>query len=1456
MTCEPLAPLSPQLALQAFCNAAARFLSVNTGHLHELLWPSQLRGGFPLSASVLILTVVVTGLRLSKSLCFGDGVYLRQRVLLLVRIRAFVVQWEASCMKEVETCCADVDNQASVVLARYMGWRAAKRVHAWWTAAMLEDAPLAHPPIPVTPSYAGIVPSFAFSNNIVLEEELELAYVADNVLRLAEDRRWLERFVTILQYVLLRRVSQMEEAQLYRGLCQRALFPCHSATQKRKRAAQGDGATQCSTWAAAWRVHYRPTWLAPLPGSAQFLCLPLSYFPVEAVLPYLACETWLSERLLSTILPRWVRLCVRSLQRAHKRAPHAPVLRSGARAERMSIKVQYWFLRYTAPLLRSCVEEQRSAARRFCMQELSTAAGYDHAASSDLSRSSLALLWRCVKSTCTYSALATAAASPSADSAPQRRSSMDGDRALPNKETYGLVRRVLILRAVSQAVVIILQVCSPRLSVRYVMELMVAGYCARGKRTSASTNNRITTGLSVASPVDTLLSSMASDMGWAIAAGIVEALLTRFIGATGHQLSVLLADVRTQRLEQELLCVDEAFYCRWLRSELCEADGTGAATHVAALSGRLMSVPGMLPARPLTTADDVLRVGRRGGERMLALHDAVVKRFLRYAALIGCAVVTGEWRPLVGGVLTAWVDAPALLSSFSVAVGYSTPSDVARLLSRREETLPSRSPVGLRLLLEVLVEEESDARTLLDTRQRGRPRLRNPYLALVACSSVWSFEHLLADTKRSAANLCAHVRQLKAVYAAVAVYPYAVSSVIYDKRAADVMDAMQEDVRCILHYSVYEIEHTSKKRCADAGATLRLLHPLLDPEETALLQQPGALSYLPAHVDYFDLFSLPYRFILRQLGLEMVFAYRTASGMQQESRQMAEEWWAQALFNSTFNPLTSALHEALQLTASCATVVFFSLQFLDGMWVVLPPPFPMLLQQAHAVQSYRDLLRSGVSMQRLEDGVAPLQQLCENLPHAVVSEAATLARSSLQDRNSSAAPLSVLQQRRRHWRRVLSTSRPELCFGADDRIVGGLRLRDGFSWHHVYFTYPQLFAAPNENNEGQDSASRTGSVQPTLTDACFACPAVGMTAVVGPSGAGKSSLNLLLRRLYDPVAVVEFAHDGRAGRSPRDEWQRDFVDLNCVGATADAEDVLVEVLRLALVESALPPPSNNKALFEPSLLSPVDGHGGTSQSLTISAPPVNSARYSLRVQPGYIALDGIPLSLFATAYVRQWLGWLRQTPHVHPRQSFLSNVRGTAMYVTPCDAQRALRVCGCDTFMEEKHLTLRDTVGHLSSGEAQRLALASIVAVFLARSRLEVLYGMPLQSSDSGTEASKAAVGGLVLDEPTSNLDAASEHHLLAALEALQEGGEETDSEAGARWHLFTWIISHRMSSLRSAQHMVVVEDGRVTASGPSAQVRKENLFVKTQLQLQQLTDVSTSACAGVAPSRTSEWLW
>jgi ABC-type multidrug transport system fused ATPase/permease subunit len=59
----------------------------------------------------------------------------------------------------------------------------------------------------------------------------------------------------------------------------------------------------------------------------------------------------------------------------------------------------------------------------------------------------------------------------------------------------------------------------------------------------------------------------------------------------------------------------------------------------------------------------------------------------------------------------------------------------------------------------------------------------------------------------------------------------------------------------------------------------------------------------------------------------------------------------------------------------------------------------------------------------------------------------------------------------------------------------------------------------------------------------------------------------------------------------------------------------------------------------------------------------------------------------------------------------------------------------------------------------------------------------------------------LVFDEATSSLDAKSERIVQQAIDALLEGRT-------------TFVIAHRLSTVRSADQIVVLEEGRVAAVG------------------------------------------
>jgi ATP-binding cassette subfamily B protein len=71
----------------------------------------------------------------------------------------------------------------------------------------------------------------------------------------------------------------------------------------------------------------------------------------------------------------------------------------------------------------------------------------------------------------------------------------------------------------------------------------------------------------------------------------------------------------------------------------------------------------------------------------------------------------------------------------------------------------------------------------------------------------------------------------------------------------------------------------------------------------------------------------------------------------------------------------------------------------------------------------------------------------------------------------------------------------------------------------------------------------------------------------------------------------------------------------------------------------------------------------------------------------------------------------------------------------------------------------------------------------------------------------------LILDEATSALDAESEHLVKEALERLMRGRT-------------TLIIAHRLSTVMSADRVVVLDGGQVVQSGPhAALVREDGIY-------------------------------
>lgn len=176
---------------------------------------------------------------------------------------------------------------------------------------------------------------------------------------------------------------------------------------------------------------------------------------------------------------------------------------------------------------------------------------------------------------------------------------------------------------------------------------------------------------------------------------------------------------------------------------------------------------------------------------------------------------------------------------------------------------------------------------------------------------------------------------------------------------------------------------------------------------------------------------------------------------------------------------------------------------------------------------------------------------------------------------------------------------------------------------------------------------------------------------------------------------------------------------------------------------------------------------------------------------GQIRLDGRDLRDFDTDWLRQRIGIVAQEPLLFS-STVAENIRYGRLTATDEDIRRAAEVANARDFIEGFPEGFETKVGEkgvrLSGGQKQRVAIARAV---LKDPRI------------------------LILDEATSALDAESEHLVQEALERLEQGRT-------------TLIIAHRLSTVRNADRVVVLEDGQVVQSGSHDElVNEDGLYKK-----------------------------
>lgn len=162
---------------------------------------------------------------------------------------------------------------------------------------------------------------------------------------------------------------------------------------------------------------------------------------------------------------------------------------------------------------------------------------------------------------------------------------------------------------------------------------------------------------------------------------------------------------------------------------------------------------------------------------------------------------------------------------------------------------------------------------------------------------------------------------------------------------------------------------------------------------------------------------------------------------------------------------------------------------------------------------------------------------------------------------------------------------------------------------------------------------------------------------------------------------------------------------------------------------------------------------------------------------GCISLDGLDLRRYRLEALRGSMALVSQDC-VLLRGTLADNIRLGRPGATDAEVRRAARLALVDEFAARLPLGLDTPVGErgadLSGGQRQRIAIARAI-----------VRDAPV----------------LLLDEPTSALDARSEEALVQALAALPRGRT-------------TLVVAHRLSTVRDADRVVVLEDGQVVQHG------------------------------------------
>lgn len=189
-------------------------------------------------------------------------------------------------------------------------------------------------------------------------------------------------------------------------------------------------------------------------------------------------------------------------------------------------------------------------------------------------------------------------------------------------------------------------------------------------------------------------------------------------------------------------------------------------------------------------------------------------------------------------------------------------------------------------------------------------------------------------------------------------------------------------------------------------------------------------------------------------------------------------------------------------------------------------------------------------------------------------------------------------------------------------------------------------------------------------------------------------------------------------------------------------------------------------------------------------------------QHGRILVNGIDLRELEVDTYRRQIGMVYQESFLFSN-TVAANIAFGSPHATQAEIERAARIASAHDFIlalpHGYNTVLGESGVDLSGGQRQRLALARAL-----------LLQPPV----------------LILDDPTASVDAKTEHEIVTALRDAMKGRT-------------TFVVSNRLSLLRRADTILVLEEGRLVEKGTHDElVHARGLYHQTALlQLMDLGD-------------------